>query len=181
VAEDIPHSDSPAFPTDGRLYVFSTLRPPPAPDGSLRLIAFFEIWVHGLVFAAIAVVGLLLVRRPLAGRLVAVGMVLAALVLAGVFWPTFFAVIFDGALFSAIFLVLALWFIASAVGALSRRGAARAAAAAAPQAATPAEPQSQQQGEQSEPPSEDRTEDSSSKEKDKTGEERASDGGPSDV
>ena len=44
-----------AFPTDGNLFIFSTLRPPPPPDGSLRLTTFNRFGLHLVVFCLVPV------------------------------------------------------------------------------------------------------------------------------
>ena len=77
------------FQTDGRLYVFSTLRPAPPPGGVLRLVTLNENWLNGIVFAAVILGGVLLLRTRAATRTLVIGALLAALVLCGVFLPTF--------------------------------------------------------------------------------------------
>jgi len=98
------------FVTDGRLYSFSTLQPAPPPDGSLRLVAVDETKFHASVFAVVALL-LLLTPRPLSNKLAAVALLVVLLLAAGVFLPTLSRQIMDGALLSAILMVLAVWFV----------------------------------------------------------------------
>ncbi len=97
------------FATDGRLYVFSTLRPEPPPEGSLCLTTIDRTFLHGIVFLIVIVAGLLLVRRSASDKALAVGSLIVALVLCGVFLPTFSLQILDGVLASAIFIVVVMW------------------------------------------------------------------------
>lgn len=100
-----------SFQTDGRQYVFSTLRPEPGPKGELSLTTFDEDWLHGLVFVVIPVLGLLLLARPSSNRLVGLGLLIALVVLAGVFLPTFARQALDGAFWLAVAIVLVMWFV----------------------------------------------------------------------
>lgn len=98
------------FATDGRLHTFSTIQPaaPPA-DGALRLIAVNEKVLHGVLFAIVLLIGLLLIRRPLAQKFAAVVLLAAILLLAGVFAPRFARQVLDAALLIAVLIVLAVW------------------------------------------------------------------------
>jgi hypothetical protein len=101
-----------SFQTAGNLYVFSTLRPArPEEGGALRLVTLDEDWLSLLVFGAVALGGLVLIRRPASQRLMAFATLLVALVLIGVFLPTFSTQVVDGVLFLAIFLVLVVWLV----------------------------------------------------------------------
>ena len=80
-----PCADS--FHTDGTLYVFSTLRPPP--DGDLRIQTIDYRRLSGLVFAVVLLGGLALVPVRWTYRLLAAGGLIVALVLLGTFLPTF--------------------------------------------------------------------------------------------
>lgn len=97
------------FQTDGRFYLFSTLRPAPPPAGALRLVTLNERWLSALVFVGVALVGLALVRFRLSLRLLALAGFAVLLMMLGVFLPTFARQIFDWVLFAAVLLVLALW------------------------------------------------------------------------
>jgi len=130
------------FVTDGRLYTFSTLQPAPPPDGSLRLVAVDETVFHWLVFAVVVVLGLLLIPRPLSNKFAAVPLLVAFLLAAGVFLPTFSRQVMDGALLTAILIVLAAWLVwhvwrawPHVVAALSRKRAAEETADGAEQPA----------------------------------------------
>jgi hypothetical protein len=154
------------FQTAGELYVFSSLRPAAPPDGSLRMTTIDETWLNVLLFGSLAVVGLALLRVRLTGQLIAVAGIVIALILSGVFLPTFSLQVFDAELFAALFAVAVLWaawhvirwqpwrrwslpFAAAAMtaagGAASDASAASTPSAATPFAATPeaSEPQSE--------------------------------------
>ena len=97
------------FASDGRLQTFSTLRPAPPPEGSLRLLAVQHWFFSGLVFVLVAAVGVAVVRRPLSHKLNALVALLATLVVLGVFLPTLAHQLLGGALLSAVLVVLATW------------------------------------------------------------------------
>jgi len=111
VIQDLPVTGNPAetFQTAGELYVFSGLRPAPPPDGSLRMTTIDETWLNVLLFGSLAVVGLALLRVRLTGQLMAVAGIVIALILSGVFLPTFSLQVFDAELFAALFAVAVLW------------------------------------------------------------------------
>ena len=116
-----------SFPTDGRLYVFSTLRPAPPPDGSLRLVAVSAGWLTTCVIGAVALVGLLLVPCRAGWRVLVVGAIVVALVICGAFYPILLWQICDGALASACSIVLVVWggwhLVWTRPRAIARRGA----------------------------------------------------------
>ena len=97
------------FQTDGRLYVFSTLCPKPPPEGALYLTTIDQTLLHGIVLLIVIFAGLLLIRRSVSTKVLAVGSLIVALVLCGVFLPTFSLQILDGVLASAIFIVVVMW------------------------------------------------------------------------
>jgi len=98
-----------SFPTDGRLYVFSALRPAPPPDGSLRLATVGADWLATCVMGAVALVGLLLLPCRAGRRVLVVGAIVVALVICGVFYPVFLWQVCDGALAAACSIVLVVW------------------------------------------------------------------------
>jgi hypothetical protein len=106
---DVTGDPASSFPTGGTLYSYSTLRPAAPPDGSLRLVAFDEQWLTFFVVASIAILGLVLVRQTLSQQLFAMALLIAALVLCGVFLHTFSLQIIDAALMLSIFVVVLLW------------------------------------------------------------------------
>jgi len=105
------------FPTDGRLYLFSAIQPASAmqpdattgEDGALRLARFSENWLHAIVFAGLIVAGVVLLGARAATRGLAIGGLVVALVLCGVFLPTFAWQVLNGTLAAAIFVVLVIW------------------------------------------------------------------------
>ena len=135
VREGVSVTDtSDSFETDGRRYVFSTLRP----VGALGLTKINENLLTGVLLALIVVGGLLLVpaRTPL--RALAVGILVIALILSGVFLPIFARQVLDGYLLAALAVVAVLW----TVGYFVRRKPPRSATPApaqTPFASTPPE------------------------------------------
>jgi hypothetical protein len=127
-----------SFPTDGTLYVYSTLAPAAPPQGDLRLYAMQKDWLHALVFGLAVLGGVLLLPAGLASRATAVGMVIVLIILGGVFMPTFSMQILDGYFLSAVFVVLVLWVVWYFVRTRPMLLAERAAAPAPP--APPAAP-----------------------------------------
>jgi hypothetical protein len=97
------------FPTDGRQYLFSTVGPADPPAGALRLVAVDHDWLAAAVVATLLGLGILLMFTRAAVRLVAAGAFVVAVVLAGVFAPTFARQAISFVMFAAVFVVLVLW------------------------------------------------------------------------
>jgi hypothetical protein len=131
------------FATDGRLYVFSTLRPEQPPTGSLRLVAVDRSLLNGIVFVVVLVLGGLFLPQAIGRKAAAAVGLLAALVIAGVFLPTLSRQIMGAALYNAAAIVLLAWVVWHAVklGLLLKVRCAQARAAAAARAAAPPPPQ----------------------------------------
>jgi hypothetical protein len=106
-----PWNPKDGIQTDGKMYVFSTLRPAAPPDGALRMITMEENWLNAWIFGAVLIMGLLLLNTRFSTRLIAVALFFIGLILLGVFLPTFSRQVINGVLFSALFLVLLLWFV----------------------------------------------------------------------
>ncbi|UCF33789.1 MAG: hypothetical protein JSV78_00465, partial [Phycisphaerales bacterium] len=97
------------FQTDGKLYIFSTLRPPPPPGGTLRLTTVNHNLLRAIVFVVVVAGGLLLLRSGARPRLLAGGTLLTALILMGVFLPTFSLQILDAILVLAVLVAVIIW------------------------------------------------------------------------
>jgi hypothetical protein len=97
------------FRTDGNLYLFSSLRP--TKDDSLRLVSMNRTALQTLVFALVAIVGLLLTARPVGDRLWYLAALVVGIVLIAVLMPTLHQAIFTPVLFAAIGLVLIVWIV----------------------------------------------------------------------
>jgi len=97
------------FEADGQLFVFSTLHPAAGDEGALRLKFRSRAGVSTFVFIALVLIGLVTLPCGMAQRVTAVGALLAALVLCGVFAPTMSYQIIDVVLAAAVFVVVVLW------------------------------------------------------------------------
>jgi hypothetical protein len=115
VMQGISVSGDPAegFPTEGELLIYSTLRPADPPDGNLHLTTFNRTWLHVLLCAFVVVVGLALVSRPVREKTAAVLAAVIALLLCGVFLPTFTMQILSSTLAWAAILLLLFWLATS--------------------------------------------------------------------
>jgi hypothetical protein len=98
-----------SFPVDGKLFVFSTLRPEAGESGGLQLTTLGGKWLQGLIFAAVVAVGLVLIRRPLAVRGAALVVLAIAVLLLGVFLPTLAQQIIGGGIWLALALTVLVW------------------------------------------------------------------------
>lgn len=105
----LPTSPFEAFQKDGRLFVFSTLRPEPAPDGSLRLVTIHRTLLNWLVLLAIVGGGVLLVRSTAATRAGVVGAAVVAMVLLCVFQPILIHELVNSVFLWSILVVVVLW------------------------------------------------------------------------
>lgn len=110
---DIAIAADPAegFQTDGRRYVFSTLRP----TEGLRVIHVKETTLTVIVLAVLVLVGLALVAASCRVRVLAIGGLIAAIVLCGVFAPLFTRQVLDGYFLAALVLVGVVWAAACVV------------------------------------------------------------------
>ena len=102
--------------------------------------------LSGLLFAVTVLLGVLLLPARLPARALVVGAAVVALVLAGVFLPTFSMQILNGVLLAAVFIVAVMW----SVGLVVRRRRSRSPTAAGPTPpsppAEPAKPQAAEGG-----------------------------------
>lgn len=122
------------FQTDGVLYLYSTLRPVDGPAGDLQMILIGKNSLRWLVFGVTLALGIVLLPFRCGIRVAVIGAAVIALVLAGVFLPTFSMQILDGVLVAAVFIVAVLWGAACAV----RCQACRSTQPTCPTSAAPA-------------------------------------------
>jgi len=108
---DVASNPAETFRTDGTEYLFSTLHPEKPPGGSLRLRSVDDRVLSAIVFALVALGGLVLLPVGISGRAMATGSLVALLVLGGVFLPTLTLQILDVTFLAAICLVLVLWVV----------------------------------------------------------------------
>jgi len=102
------------FPTHGRMYVFSALRPAApdessADDGALAVRRMDQTALRGLVFGAILAAGLVLLAACVRTRGFAAGTLVAVLILCGVFLPTLARQVLNGTLAAALAIVVLVW------------------------------------------------------------------------
>ena len=106
---DMPPNPGDSFQTDGQRYLYSSLRPLPPPDGALRLVTLDQTWLRVVVFLVISVGGLLAVKAGASARWLVVGGVFIAVILAGVFIPTFTLQVLDIVTLTAVCVVVVIW------------------------------------------------------------------------
>lgn len=109
-----------SFPTNGRRYLFSTLRPEAGASGALRLTTLHHHAVNFGVFAIVAAVGLMLAAYPIGVRLWWLAGLVVALVLVAVFAPALATALLGDALKWALLLVLVVWLVRFLAWALPR-------------------------------------------------------------
>jgi hypothetical protein len=98
------------FQTDGYCYLYSTLSPAPSPEGSLETTTIDRRGLNAIVFIGTILLGLVLLPARGSIRVLVIGAAVVAMVLSGVFLPTFSVQILDGVLFLAVFIVAMVWF-----------------------------------------------------------------------
>ncbi len=109
VREGVNASPSPAFQTDGVMYLFSALRPEPPPKGDLRLWALDERWLAVLIFTPLLIIGLLLLQSPFSTKILAIAAVIIFVVVCGVFVPTFARQLLNQPMFASLAIVGVAW------------------------------------------------------------------------
>jgi hypothetical protein len=97
------------FPTDGKLYVFSTLQPEGPPLGSLHLFFLKAGWFTGLLLGGVVLLGVLLLPAPSRIRILAIGLVVIALAVCAMFWPLAAREVMGTHLWDAVLVVAAIW------------------------------------------------------------------------
>lgn len=100
---------APEFKTDGRSFLFSALRPDP--EQELSILAISRWWINSLLIAGVIAVGLPLYRRPLTWQLGILFLLIAAVVLTGVFFPMLGRQLISSVLFISIGLLILVWAI----------------------------------------------------------------------
>ncbi len=108
------------FPVDGRLYVFSTVRPGDPTSDALRLMTLHSGYVDMAVLIVLIVGGLLLLAVSAGRRILAAGALAVGLIVGGVFWPLAAGQICDRTLLLPLVLVLVVWVVQYFVWTLPR-------------------------------------------------------------
>jgi hypothetical protein len=101
------------FPTNGRLHTFTTLRPAPPPNGSLRLVAFSRRGLDAILFGTLGLFGIALVRRSPQAKLICLLAAVLVVIVADVFVPTFASQLLQERLLLGVGAVVVIWLIAS--------------------------------------------------------------------
>ena len=109
VREGMPPSPMSAFQTDGTMYLFSALRPEPPPNGTLALYAINDKWLAGLIFLPLAIIGLVLLRKPLRAKVIAIAAILVVIIACGIFAPTFAQQLLNAPMYAGLAMVGVLW------------------------------------------------------------------------
>ena len=104
-------SASQKFEVDGRPYVFSALRPEPAPAGSLHLRTLNMTLLNVLVCGMIVLLGLLLIRAKVTTQIAGAILAIAVLMAVGVFFPLITEHLFSEALLITSLLIGLVWVV----------------------------------------------------------------------
>lgn len=102
-------SAAPEFTTDGRSFLFSSLRPDP--EQELQVFSISKWWISTGLIGMVFVIGLPLYRRHLTYQLAALFLIVAIVVMAGVFFPMLARQILNSVLFISIGLIVLVWAI----------------------------------------------------------------------
>jgi hypothetical protein len=111
VKEGVNCIDSPTFQTDGRPFLFSTLRPEGAPNGLLHLSTIHERILIAACIGSLIVVGLLILMLPLRQQLILVALYGCGLMLIGAFAPTLARQVFNAPMIYGMGIVGLLWLV----------------------------------------------------------------------
>jgi hypothetical protein len=111
VREGIANCGEPgqSFSVDGKLWLFSAIRPEPGAKGALRLISIHRYALQAIVLIGVAVAGLALAFRSVGERLLGALALVIFLVLIAVFAPALAAAINDWPIYTAAGVVLLAW------------------------------------------------------------------------
>ncbi|GIW56494.1 MAG: hypothetical protein KatS3mg082_2898 [Nitrospiraceae bacterium] len=115
VRDDLDVAAAPEFPTDGMMYLFSTLRPEPPPTGDLRLVVINGYLWGGLVLVLVIAFGLLAMRWRWSTRLALVVLAIAVVTAVGLTAPLLAVHIVDLPLTLGLVVVAAAWLVQSII------------------------------------------------------------------
>jgi hypothetical protein len=136
----LPSHPRDSFPTQGRLLVFSTLRPDPSQAGLLTLRMMDRDTLRYLFVAGVLLAGLLLLFTPIRLRAIVVGVALSVLIVGSVLEPLLVREIADLPALAAAAAVLVMWALVYVTWTLPRTMASRTRPAASPFTAPPTVP-----------------------------------------
>lgn len=103
---------APEFTTDGRGFLFSSLRPDP--EQELQVFSVSKWWISVGLIGMVFVIGLPLYRRHLTFQLAALFLIIAIVVMTGVFYPMLARQILNSVLFISLGLIILVWAIGHA-------------------------------------------------------------------
>ncbi len=109
VRENANAGGTQAFQTDGVMYLFSALRPEPPPNGDLRLQALDERWLALAIFTPLLLMGLLLLKSTFNTKVAALSLVFIAIIVCGIFVPTFARQLLNQPLYASLAIVVVAW------------------------------------------------------------------------
>ena len=99
------------FPTDGRAYIFTALRPGSPTDHALWLITVHRTWLNFIFCGVIVLAGGLLLPMLPKWKIFGAGATAIFLIVLGVFWPILTWHVCDAPLAAAIGVVLIVWLL----------------------------------------------------------------------
>jgi hypothetical protein len=109
VSQDIELPET--FPTDGRVYVFTALRPGSPTDDALWLITMHRTWLNLIFCSVVLLAGALLLPMRPKWKIFGAGSLAIFLIVLGVFWPILTWHVCDAPLAAAIGVVLIVWLL----------------------------------------------------------------------
>jgi hypothetical protein len=108
------------FPTDGRLYVFTALRPGSPTDAALGLMTIRRTWLNLIFCGVVLLVGAVLLPMHPKWKLFGAGSAAIILIVMGIFYPILTWHVCDAPLAGAIAVVLIVWLLRFVFGTLAR-------------------------------------------------------------
>ena len=99
------------FPTDGRVYIFTALRPGSPTDHALWLITMHRTWLNVIFCSVVLLAGALLLPMRPKWKIFGAGSAAIFLIVLGIFWPILAWHVCDAPLAAAIGVVLIVWLL----------------------------------------------------------------------
>ena len=109
VSQDVELPET--FPTDGRVYIFTALRPGSPTDHALWLITMHRTWLNLIFCGVVLLAGVLLLPMRPKWKIFGAGSAAIFLIVLGTFWPILTWHVWDAPLAAAIGVVLIVWLL----------------------------------------------------------------------